>query len=788
MDDNILEEEVALLQLTPEVLAALSRTVESSSATSSLKALAEHVLYGDAVSRQQLDIGRLQQELEGPALEANSQEENRPAGPFLRRLHWARLLRLLSGETLEEWASQVKEQRQRYRSLRQQQQLSASQLATLDPQRFHPLAATAGNPWSQRQVDEELQEEIWRDIERTYPERQLFNKEGTRRSLQRVLFTWAKSNSDVSYKQGMNEILAVLYLACAREAVPSPSEEADLSSFSVIFSADPADIEADAYCLFDGLMTGCCMRFMYLPPQKEPLASTPKNKLLDPLLGPLGAPRAPATSAVLHRCNMVFDGVLCKADHDVYLHLNELGVEPQLFLLRWLRLLFSREFHIEDTLLIWDALMADAWLSAEPQVAAGGASGPAAAAAPAATAVSVPARTTTAAARTGVTTAGTAGAAGSTAARGVCTPEECAAAGGASGPAAAAAPAATAVSVPARTTAAAARTGVTAAGAAGAAGSTAARGVCTPEECAAAASKKLPLVDYFAIAMLKFIRQQLLESDYSSCLRRLLKFPPIESVQCLVALSLAVRNGTTLSTAAATAPRSSSSRRSDSSSKSMNSHSSITNSSSSSSNNSATASPAVQGALGSPTARSRFIQQPPPLTPTIISKPQLQHEQHGEISKRQAWPKESAFATTARTDSAFNTPGEASTAGLLGSHWPKESAFATTARTDSAFNTPGEASTAGLLGSHIDAMRQALTSVAEGCNDLPASVTDVLVCVARDLCALKSVLEGAPYSASVFKLNPGAPNKSPLTLSPGGPLLGESFSLVGASRMQLLQQ
>lgn len=628
MDDNILEEEVALLQLTPEVLAALSRTVESSSATSSLKALAEHVLYGDAVSRQQLDIGRLQQELEGPALEANSQEENRPAGPFLRRLHWARLLRLLSGETLEEWASQVKEQRQRYRSLRQQQQLSASQLATLDPQRFHPLAATAGNPWSQRQVDEELQEEIWRDIERTYPERQLFNKEGTRRSLQRVLFTWAKSNSDVSYKQGMNEILAVLYLACAREAVPSPSEEADLSSFSVIFSADPADIEADAYCLFDGLMTGCCMRFMYLPPQKEPLASTPKNKLLDPLLGPLGAPRAPATSAVLHRCNMVFDGVLCKADHDVYLHLNELGVEPQLFLLRWLRLLFSREFHIEDTLLIWDALMADAWLSAEPQVAAGGASGPAAAAAPAATAVSVPARTTAAAARTGVTTAGTAGAAGSSAAR----------------------------------------------------------GVCTPEECAAAASKKLPLVDYFAIAMLKFIRQQLLESDYSSCLRRLLKFPPIESVQCLVALSLAVRNGTTLSTAAATAPRSSSSRRSDSSSKSMNSHSSITNSSSSSGNNSATASPAVQGALGSPTARSRFIQQPPPLTPTIISKPQLQHEQHGEISKRQAWPKESAFATTARTDSAFNTPGEASTAGLLGSH--------------------------------IDAMRQALTSVAEGCNDV----------------------------------------------------------------------
>ncbi|CDJ33062.1 uncharacterized protein EMH_0050460 [Eimeria mitis] len=665
MDDTVLEEEVALLHVSPEALAALSRAVESSSATSSLKALAEHVLYGDAVGRQQLDIGHLQQEVERGSPGAPSKGDSPPVVPFLRRLHWARLLRLLSGETVEEWAQQVKEQRQRYRSLRQQQQLSASQLATLDPQRFHPLAATAGNPWSQRQVDEELQEEIWRDIERTYPERQLFNKEGTRRSLQRVLFTWAKSNSDVSYKQGMNEILAVLYLACAREAVPAASTaaESSLSPFSVIFSADPADIEADAFCLFDGLMTGCCMRSMYLPPQKEPLATPQKNDLLGPLLGPPVPPRGPATSAVLHRCNMVFDSVLCKADPDVYLHLNELGVEPQLFLLRWLRLLFSREFHIEDTLLIWDALLADAWLSTEQQTAAGVASGAAA------TAASAPA---TAAAGAGATTTGAAAAAA-----GACS---------------------------------------------------------TPEACAAAASKKLPLVDYFAIAMLKFIRQQLLESDYSSCLRRLLKFPPLESVQCLVALSLAVRKGTALTSAAPAAHRSSTSRRSDNSSRSISSRSS---------SNAANASPAIQGATRSPTGHQRFIQPPPPLTPTTISTPQLQQQQqHGEAPNRQDWQAESAFARSTATDSAFNKPGEASTAGLLGSH--------------------------------IDAMRQALTSVAEGCNDLPASVTEVLVCVARDLGALKSVLHGAPYSASVFKLTPGPPHGAPLLHPRGAPVRGSA--------------
>lgn len=449
MDDSLLEEEVGLHQLSPEVLPALAQAVETSISNSSLSTLAGNVLYGDALDRQQLDIVRLQRQLEGAA--------GGLVVPFLRRLHWARLLGLLTGETLDEWAKQVQEQRQQYRSLRQQQQLTASQLASLDPQRFHPLAATAGNPWSQKQVDEELQEEIWRDIERTYPERDIFNKETTRRSLQRVLFAWAKSNTDVSYKQGMNEILAVLYLACAREALPPQPGEALGNSFSIIFSSEPADIEADAFRLFDSLMTGCCMRAMYLPPQQGAPPAIIGDLRGGPLGGPPVHPRGPPQSALLLRCNRVFSSLLAKADPAVYAHLEGLGVEPQLFLLRWLRLLFCREFHVEDTLLIWDAIFSDGWISADQKTT----------------------------------------------------------------------------------------TGTPAASSAGVATATEGRKAATtiPQQLAAAASEKLPLVDFFAVAMLKFIRQQLLESDLSSCLRRLLKFPPIESVQYLVALSLAVRKG-----------------------------------------------------------------------------------------------------------------------------------------------------------------------------------------------------------------------------------------------------
>ncbi|XP_026193856.1 uncharacterized protein LOC34620832 [Cyclospora cayetanensis] len=621
MDISRADEDWGLSHLSREVLPELARGWKASALSTPLKALAEDVLYGRALNGQQLDFVRLQSQLESPA-EATA-EENPPVEPFLRRVQWARLLQLVRGSTVEEWASQVQEQRQRYRSLREQQQLTASQLATLDPQRFHPLAATAGNPWSQRQADEELQEEIWRDIERTYPERALFTQDTTRRSLQRVLFTWAKSNTDISYKQGMNEILAVLHLACAREALSACPAVDPGDPFCILFSADPGDIEADTFRLFDGLMTDCCMRSMYLPPQQDALLPAVKGDFLGSLGASQGPSRGPAQSAVLLRCNRLFSGLLAKADPAVYTHLEGLGVEPQLFLLRWLRLLFSREFHIEDTLLIWDALLADAWLSQEQTATTLAAGGPA------------------------TITAGTPAVAKRK--------EEAAA---------------------------------------------------TPQQLADAASAKLPLVDFFAVAMLKFIRQHLLESDFSSCLRRLLKFPPIESVQCLVALSLAVRQGgiPTFAGDAATSMRSCNTSN-------IYKCTSRTN-------------PVTKGGTSAALEASRFVQPPPPLTRSVIvNTPQLQkqHPHAQESQKRKDWQMDSSFK------------------------WNLDAAASV---------KPEVPPVSGFLGSHIDAMRQALAAVAEECNDLSNAAAGLLSSVSSDLAALKSVLDGSQYSASVFKLQP----------------------------------
>jgi TBC1 domain family protein 5 len=51
-------------------------------------------------------------------------------------------------------------------------------------------------------------------------------------------------------------------------------------------------------------------------------------------------------SEVQAACNRIFR-TLGAVDAPMHAHLTQLGVEPQLFLLRWLRVLFSREFHLD---------------------------------------------------------------------------------------------------------------------------------------------------------------------------------------------------------------------------------------------------------------------------------------------------------------------------------------------------------------------------------------------------------------------------------------------------------
>ena len=97
-------------------------------------------------------------------------------------------------------------------------------------------------------------------------------------------------------------------------------------------------MEHDAYCMLDSLLSGCNGSKVVLADYFTSLKEGSEG--LSPVL---------EASAAIYN-------ILGSVDLPLYIHLVGLGVEPQFFSLRWLRVLFGREFDLEKLLVLWDAI------------------------------------------------------------------------------------------------------------------------------------------------------------------------------------------------------------------------------------------------------------------------------------------------------------------------------------------------------------------------------------------------------------------------------------------------
>eukprot|EP00240_Pyramimonas_obovata_P006026 CAMPEP_0118950824 /NCGR_PEP_ID=MMETSP1169-20130426/52069_1 /TAXON_ID=36882 /ORGANISM="Pyramimonas obovata, Strain CCMP722" /LENGTH=322 /DNA_ID=CAMNT_0006897745 /DNA_START=51 /DNA_END=1015 /DNA_ORIENTATION=- len=198
----------------------------------------------------------------------------------------------------------------------------------------NPLSTDPGNTWNQYWEVQELHKTIMLDVDRLFvAEMEIEKIQG---ALCRVLAVWALENPEISYKQGMHELLGMLFLVLHRDSKCSSSEGGEWEAqtgeeMEVDPSASLSDcryLEHDAYELFDALMRG---------PGKGMITHYSTEK---------GGASAP--DRVLTLLEIV--------DPQLHQHLQDLDVSASVFLLRWLRLLFGREFHFEDVIMLWDTL------------------------------------------------------------------------------------------------------------------------------------------------------------------------------------------------------------------------------------------------------------------------------------------------------------------------------------------------------------------------------------------------------------------------------------------------
>ncbi|XP_054619368.1 TBC1 domain family member 5 isoform X1 [Dunckerocampus dactyliophorus] len=272
-----------------------------------------------------------------------------------RSVCWKLYLEALP-EDKSQWINKTKELRAQYEKIKETHITNPRKAAgQQDLVVNNPLSQDEGSLWNKFFQDKELKGMIKQDVLRTFPEIRYFQDEDVRTKLTDILFCYARENEQLLYKQGMHELLApiVFVLHCDHQAFLHASETASPSE-EMKCLLDPLYLEHDAYALFSQLMETAepwfsCYEREVRRGKEEMLSSIPFARPQD--LGP--------SVAIVTKVNRIQDQLVKKHDVELHMHLNRLEIAPQIYGIRWVRLLFGREFPLQDLLVVWDALFAD---------------------------------------------------------------------------------------------------------------------------------------------------------------------------------------------------------------------------------------------------------------------------------------------------------------------------------------------------------------------------------------------------------------------------------------------
>ncbi|KAH8382112.1 hypothetical protein KR009_002023 [Drosophila setifemur] len=295
-----------------------------------------------------------------------------------RSIHWALLLRVLTSEH-RSWATQRLQQRLRYDKFRADYVRNPHQIAV--DCNDDPLSQETKSVWNQYFSDQELFAVIRQDVVRTFPGVDFFRKPLVQNAMVNILFYYAREHPYMCYRQGMHEILApiIFVVYSDHQSLLHFSELAKTDINPTLLDVlDPAFLEADTYSLFSRLMASVESYY-----RVSNLVSTPDghieqrrevrrsrsasvlscNRVLSPLIpfafqSP-GENEQQTEAEVISQLNFIRDKILAKQDQHLHHYLQKMEIPLHIFGIRWLRLLFGREFMLLDLLLLWDAIFAD---------------------------------------------------------------------------------------------------------------------------------------------------------------------------------------------------------------------------------------------------------------------------------------------------------------------------------------------------------------------------------------------------------------------------------------------
>ena len=289
----------------------------------------------------------------------------------IRGMAWKIFMEVLpETETLDQWVETLDKLRKDYKT--KSKTILKKQKFKGDPLSGLSMDTSGNESWNTYHADNDTKKLINLDLDRTFQELEIFHQNKVKSSLADILFIWSKENQDVGYQQGMNDILAVSFLALypcyfKNNKKLSKNEIIQLSSEQISainnaqdiydFFHDEDELYSDLYYCYTQLMKrGLKELFETIKESDKNVISYRKYQLFknqweeeptDDLQNPLNI-----------RCTLIIKEKLKSIDPDLYQHFKKIQLSCTIFLQRWLKCMFDREFELKDIFTLWDAIFA----------------------------------------------------------------------------------------------------------------------------------------------------------------------------------------------------------------------------------------------------------------------------------------------------------------------------------------------------------------------------------------------------------------------------------------------
>lgn len=255
---------------------------------------------------------------------------------LIRPTAWKIFLKVFPGESsLSDWITETIKSREIYK-----EKLSKF----LNPKKI------IDDPLGQEQnsffKDKEMKELINLDLDRTYQELKQFHNANIKTMLGNILFIWSKENEDLSYKQGLNDIISLFFLAfypyycisttkaSKENLIKFSQDEASIKEHATelyMFFHDEDELQSDLYFIFQRMLKNGVKNLFELNTcrqQKQP--NYQYNKLFSDKYS-IKAQKDDATP-LNSRCNYIIEVLLKEIDPELYEHFAEIHMDSIIFL------------------------------------------------------------------------------------------------------------------------------------------------------------------------------------------------------------------------------------------------------------------------------------------------------------------------------------------------------------------------------------------------------------------------------------------------------------------------